>query len=406
MNSIFGLAWRNIWRNKRRTLITSASVFFAVFFAIVMRSFHLGNWDYMISNMIHSSTGYIQVHQAGFWNEKNFDYSMPFDDSLQQKIIKIKHVKGLVPRVESFVLGSSGVNTKGIVVSGVDFEVEESFSGFSKWMNSGSIPPKNDHGILIAKGLADFFKLNINDTLTLLGMGYQGNSAADNFVVRGIIKLPSPELNNLCIYMPLKVAQDFFSLQTNITSLIIDIEDDKYINKICRDVKTSLGSWYEVMTWKELMHELYQAFLIDNASGLIFLGILYMIVGFGVFGTIYMMVSERLHEFGIMLAVGMNKWTMRQMIALEMLFIVSLGLVAGTLGSIPVVGYFHLNPIQLTGEMAKSMEAYNMEPVMPVLWEAGYFYHQMLAVLVLVLVAIAVPVYKTGNLNITKAIRK
>lgn len=406
MNSIFGLAWRNIWRNKRRTLITSASVFFAVFFAIIMRSFHLGSWDYMISNLIHSSTGYVQVHKAGFWDEKSFEFSMAFDDSLKSRIKGISHVKELVPRVESFVLGSSGEKTKGIVVTGIDFGLEESFSGFSKWMVLGEFPKENKQEVLIAEGLAKYFNLKPGDTLCLIGMGHQGNSAAGNFVLSGILKLPSPELNNLCIYMPLKTAQDFFSLQDNITSLIVDIDDDKYMDQISTNLQAELGNNYEVMTWKELMRELYETFVFDNASGLIILSILYMIVGFGVFGTVFMMVTERLHEFGIMLAVGMKKWTIRKMIALEMTFIVLIGLIAGTLGSVPIVWYYHLNPIKLTGEMAKSIEAYNMEPILPVLWEPDYFYHQAFAVMLLVFIAILIPVYKTGNLNIIKALRK
>lgn len=91
------LAWRNLWRNKRRTLITSASVFFAVFFAIIMKGVKHGVMVYLINSVLHSYTGFIQIHENGYWENKTFEYSMHTDDPDFNKVKTMKSVRGLIP---------------------------------------------------------------------------------------------------------------------------------------------------------------------------------------------------------------------------------------------------------------------------------------------------------------------
>jgi ABC-type lipoprotein release transport system permease subunit len=121
---MFKLAWRNLWRNKRRTIITAASVFFAVFFAILMRGFKHGVMVHLVDSVLHSYTGYVQIHKKGYWDNKTFEYSMTANDSVFTKIKEIKQVKGIIPRLESFSLASSGNKTKGVITVGIDPDLE------------------------------------------------------------------------------------------------------------------------------------------------------------------------------------------------------------------------------------------------------------------------------------------
>jgi len=126
------MAWRNIWRNKRRTIITIASIFFAMLLSLVMRSFQKGTYSHMVNNVVQSYSGYIQVQDIKYWNEKIIDNSLAYSEDVIEKINAVENVTLAVPRLESFALASSGNNTKGVLVMGIDPEAEDELTLISK----------------------------------------------------------------------------------------------------------------------------------------------------------------------------------------------------------------------------------------------------------------------------------
>jgi len=122
------LAWRNLWRNRRRTIITSSSILFAVLFAVVMRSYQLGSYDSMILNFIESYSGYLQVQHKKYQDSPIVDYSFDYSDSLASAIKQVENVVAVSPHIESFALASNGTQTKGVAVLAIDPEMEREFS--------------------------------------------------------------------------------------------------------------------------------------------------------------------------------------------------------------------------------------------------------------------------------------
>ena len=399
------LSKRNLFRNKRRTLITMASIFFAVFLALTMRSMQLGSYDSIIDSVVNNYVGHIQIHKKGYWDDKTIDNVFDINDKITTVIDSIENIDFISPRVESFALASVGNKTKGVAVVGIDPKIENSFSKLKTRLTKGELL-QHKKGALIGSRLASYLNLKVNDTLILLGQGYQGYTASGMFPVRGIVKLPSPDLDNKFVYLNIEDAQQLYSLDNKLTSIAIKLKDNDDIELVQKTlINTLKDENIEIMKWNEMMPEIEQQIQADNVSSLVLLWLLYLIVGFGIFGTLLMMLTERRREFGVMIALGMKNTRVATLVIVETIQITIYGLLAGIIVSLPLIIYYHLNPIPLTGEMAETMERYGWEPVLRIALYPDYFINQSLTVLIIVAIALIYPLTTILKMNAVKAIK-
>jgi len=365
---IFKIAWRNIYRNKKRSLITITSIFAALFLIIFMRALQFGFYDNLIKTVVESYAGYVEVHAKGFWDNQNLENSMVVDNELIKNIESVNGVENTVERLQSFSLISTGEKTRGGVINGVVIEEEQKITDWNKNIIDGSFQLERNE-IIIAKGIAEYFDLQIGDSLILYGQGYRGMMAAGKYPVKGIIDLKNPNLNKLGIFMTLESARDYVSSDNISTHIIIDKRQYYSEDKILNDLESILSSDYEVMTWKETLPEIEQTITADSAGGLIMAFILYIIVVFGMFGTVLMMTEERKYEFGVLISIGMSRIRLFSIILVETVILSMIGVVLAILVTYPISYYFYLNPINivtLMGEGADVMiEEFGFDPVVP-----------------------------------------
>ncbi|MCF8352715.1 MAG: FtsX-like permease family protein, partial [Bacteroidales bacterium] len=239
----------------------------------------------------------------------------------------------------------------------------------------------------------------------LYSQGYHGITAAGEYPVRGILDFPNPEMNKQTIYMSLSEAQYLFGAPNMLTSLAIMIDDPAELNEKVSDLKNKLGDQYEVMDWKEMMPELMQEIQADNAGGIVMLAILYVIIFFGILGTIMMMSMERKKEFAVMIAVGMRKVKLIAMMFFETIIIGLLGVIIGAIAGFPINLYFHFNPIHLSGRAAEAMEQFNVEPIIPFSMDPAYFLNQGIVVVIMTLMAFIFPLVFLIRFNVIKGMR-
>ena len=159
------------------------------------------------------------------------------------------------------------------------------------------------------------------------------------------------------------------------------------------------------MLWSDILPDLKQSIQVDNASGIIMLAILYIVIAFGVFGTIMMMVSERAKEFAILISVGMKRQRLLLVLALETLMVSFIGVITGILCSIPIISYLVYNPIHLTGEAAEIYDQLSIEPILAFSAQPSIFLSQALVVLIIALVTILYPLLFLRQLDPAKTIR-
>lgn len=220
----------------------------------------------------------------------------------------------------------------------------------------------NEQATIVSQGLAEYLEIGIGDSLVLLSSGFRGTTAAGLIPIKGIAKFGLPQLNNSTVYLPLETAQDFYGAYDRVTAVAILSENSKKSAKLTNDLSDELGESFSVYDWPTLMPELVQAIQADRGSGYIVLLVLYMVVGFGIFGTILMMTAERKFEFGVLVAIGTPKWSISRMLMIEMFTITMLASIIGIILSIPVIYYFNINPMEFTGQVAEAIEEYGMEP--------------------------------------------
>jgi ABC-type lipoprotein release transport system permease subunit len=264
---------------------------------------------------------------------------------------------------------------------------------------------KGDKGVLIAIDLANYLKINIRDTLILYGQGYHGVTAADLFPVRGILNFPMPELNKQLVYMDLTTCQNYFGAENMVTSLVVMVNDHYELPTAMRSLNSKIHAPLMTMSWDELQPELVQIIEADRAGGVFMKLILYMVVGFGIFGTIIMMIAERIRELGVTIAIGMQRYKMSTILFIETILTGIVGTIAGILGSIPVIAYFFNNPIKLTGDSAQTMIDMGIEPYFYFSWNPPVFYNQALVVFIITIFVGIYPVYKAFKLKVNQALR-
>ncbi|HBH05790.1 MAG TPA: ABC transporter permease [Flavobacteriales bacterium] len=404
---IVKLAWRNIWRNRRRSFITVTSISFAVILALFMRSMQLGSYERMIDNAARFYTGYAQIHANGYWDDQTLDNSMEFDSTLMSEVDGMKGVEITVPRVESFALASYGSKTKGAAVLGIDPLREEQLTRVKSKLISGKFLEDGDKGVLISEGLASYLKMGIGDSLVLLGQGFQAMTAAGLYEIQGILKFPIPAQNDQTVLMNLSGAQFLFSMEDRITSLALVIESSDDVDPVVTDLEQRLDTAaFEVLGWRELMPELIESIEIDNVSGRIMLFFLYLVIGFGMFGTFLMMTQERKYEFGVLISIGMKRRLMQWVVFLEMALMSGIGVLTGVAVALPFLIYFYRNPVYLSGESAEAIEKFGVEAAYFFSLDAEIFINQAWAILIMALILGFYPLLVIFKLKPVKAMRE
>lgn len=393
------LVWRNLWRNKRRALITMASVFFAVLLAITARSLQVGVFGNLVKNVVSFHSGYIQVHKRGYWNEQLIDNSFVQSTNIAATIRAQNGVHGVVPRLEAFVLASNGPQTRGCLCVGTNPDDEDALTRLRSHIRAGRYVTSAENAVVIAQGLASKLQLHVGDTLVMLSQGYHGAQAAGKYPIAGIASFASPQLNESLVFLPLSAAQTFFGADSMLTAYALHVDERADLDAIQSSLQRSLGSEYEVMTWKELMPDIDSHMRADGMFYTIMIDILYLLIAFGIFGTTLMMLTERRYELGMLLAIGMKRRIIAWMLFSETVSIAVLGCLAGVAVGLPLMWYFQEYPIRIGGNFGEAYGQFGFEPIMPTAVDLQVFLTQTLTVFAVAVVIGIYPMRKAYTLN-------
>lgn len=401
------LAWRNIWRNKRRTLITVSSIMFAVVCALYIESLERGSHNQMIDNMTNFHTGHIQIQDVRFEDEPSLDNSFDYDDEFHRRIMESdERIYNVVPRIETFMLAAGDEQSRAAMVLGIDLESEHRLNELKNRIVAGRFFEPGDGSVVLGEGLAERLNVAVGDSLILLGQGRYGMTASGIYEIGGLFRHPLREFNNQIVYLSIPDAQWLLSMDGMVSNVLITPDLLKNNSEITENLEVTFGDEnLKILTWQEMIPELIDAIEFDRMSTRVFMGILYVVIGFGIFGTILMMTLERLREFGILLSVGMYRWKLAVIVFIETFFISILGIISGFGLGLVVLSYFYYNPIQLSADMIEVIEEMGFEPILPMAIAPDIFLWQGTVIFVMAIIICMYPTVKIATMNILDASR-
>ena len=380
---------------------------FAVVFALFIESLERGAHNLMVDNMTDFHTGYLQIQDYRYEDEPSLDNAFQFDSAMQKQILEAsENIDFIVPRIETFMLAAGQEQTRGAIVLGIQPSAEQQLNSLKNRLTDGRFFESDEGAAVLGEGLANRLNIGIGDSLALLGQGRFGMTASGLYEITGLINHPINEMNNQVVYISLPDAQWMLSAEDRITHLLINPGHISETELLAEELKSELpNDELRILTWKEMMPELLEALEFDRVQTRFFMLVLYVVIGFGIFGTILTMTLERLREFGILLSVGMKRMKLGAVVFIETFFISILGILSGFGVGLIILLYFSYNPIVLKDDVAEIMLEFGLQPIIPVAISPDIFLWQGLIVFLITTVICFYPTLKIVNLGILDAAR-
>ncbi|MBW2557894.1 MAG: ABC transporter permease [Deltaproteobacteria bacterium] len=349
------MAWRNIWRNSRRSVLTILAIVFATMLLVFMLSFQFGSYDTMINTAVKIHTGHVQVQAEGYRDKMDTRLVVPDPGAVSGVIKNIPEIEAYTSRANAFSLVSSSDRTCGVLLTGIDPEREAKVSTLKKLVRRGEYLTREDTDMaLVGELLARNLKVDIGDELVVLGQGRDGSVAASVLKVKGIFSSGEDKFDRNSVQMPLGYFQDVFSMRGAVHEVVAlgsSLEDVKKIKKELGAGVRGMDSDGNlvILDWMELMPGIVQSIKLDLVSGLIMYVILIVVVAFSILNTFLMTIFERTREFGVLMAIGMTPGRLMKSLFLESVTITLVGIILGIISGGMITWYFQVHGILISG---------------------------------------------------------
>jgi ABC-type lipoprotein release transport system permease subunit len=410
MNLIFKIAWRNIWRNWRRSVLTMLAVIFACFFIILMKGIQQGTFDANIKTTLDLFTGYLQVQYKGYQDNPALNKSFSMDLEMLSNLQNDINIKGFAPRVTSFGLIGHKEKSLGTAIIGVDPSREMLFSQLATKVKKGKFLMADDNEkIIVGERMLKNLDAKIGDTVVILAQAFDGTMGNKKYIINGSFRFGSNELDGMSIFMNIRAADEILAMNNRINSIAIFLHNIKDINSVKMNLNAMAqkksDKKLEILPWEEILKDLKQTFDMKIISEVFYIGILVMIVGFGILNTVLMSITERFNEFGVMLALGTKHYIIIAAVFIETMIITILGILFGFGLGYGVNSYIVDNPILLPGNFTKLYEEYGFLPEIHSTVANNIFTSTGTIIFIVALIVFIYPAFKLMKLTALKGIR-
>lgn len=376
MNFInFKIAWRNVWRNKLRSLVVIAAVTVGLFGGLASTGIMKGMVIDLVKNAIHSRVSHIQIHHKEFPANNEVEYYMNNTSQTLKSIKAETGVIGVSARTKSFGMASTASKGVGVMINGVDPEIEKTVSNISQLIvdSKGSyFTSDKKNRILISEKLAEKLNAKLKSKIVLTFQDYEGNLSGASFKVEGIFKTQNSIFDELNVFVKKTDLDRLLVMPPNSSHEIAVLLNDDQLSKELSTKIEKINPNSLVEAWYDIDPFLNMSYSMTSYLLLIFMSIIMLALGFAIVNTMLMVVLERTKELGMIMAIGMNRFKVFKMIMWETSLLALVGGVVGIIITIIFTAYFGQNGIDIS-MVGEGMESVGYSSVLyPVLEFADY----------------------------------
>lgn len=399
------LAWRNLWRNHRRTMIMLLAIAVGVWAMIFMTALMRGMVDQMVEDGINSLPGLVQVHHPDFRDDPSIENSMPEPDARMLQALESPAVTGWTRRIRVPAMISSERDSRGVTLLGVD-PAGEIALGFDPGtlVEGRFLEGPADKGLVVGKKMLERLETDLGKRVVVMSQDPENNIADRGFRIVGVYEAKLSGLEEIYVYAGLSTVQALLGIEGQISEIAVAGQDYRNMDDLLMQVSAGVDENLEVLSWLELDAYLGAMLGVMDGFVLVWVVVIFLALSFGLVNTIMMSVFERVREIGLMMALGMKPNAILYQILLESLMLLVLGLLAGNILAIATI-----IPIQDGIDISAVSEGVEMMGASSVLYPALKLKDMVLANSVVILLGIItslLPAWRASQYRPVEAIAK
>jgi ABC-type lipoprotein release transport system permease subunit len=332
------LAWRNLWRNYRRTLIMLLAIALGVWAMIFMTALLRGMVDDMVKQGISALPGHVQIHALAYRDDPSVTHGMPSPDKNLLEVLNGEQVKAWSSRIKVPAMISSEYENRGVFLLGVDPEGELAL-GFNpdditegRFLNSS-----DDRGIVVGRKLLQRLESRLGKRVVLMSQDPDNAIAEGGFRVVGVFKAELENREESFVYVGRDVVQAMLDIGTAVSEIAVLGQDYQTPEVLTAAISSAVSADHEVLSWLELDPYLATMMRVMNGFVLVWMVVIFLALSFGLVNTLMMAIFERVREIGLVRALGMRPSAIVYQVLVESVMLLILGLLLGNLMAIGTI---------------------------------------------------------------------
>lgn len=325
------IAWRNIFRQKRRTVLTMLTMLGGFALSAISIGWADGTYNRIIDMFTRNRLGHVQIHALGYLDKPSLYRNIKAYQTIGETIERIEEVESWAPRFYAAGLASVGDKSLGVRIIGIHPERESAATRFeNKLIQGKSLSKKPEQQAILGKGAARTLKANLGDQIVIVSQAADGSIANDLYTLVGIIESGDELQDQSCLYLHLQDAQELFCLEGAIHEIVVIARKLNQVRSLTREIRKALDNpELEVDTWQEFARSFYVAMKADKQGAWVMLFVVILIVAIGVLNTVLMTVLERTREYGVLRAMGTRPIQVVRLVLYETALMACLSVIVG-----------------------------------------------------------------------------